>query len=101
MKKITVTASIFAAMYLATPAISQAGVSEKVAAGFAAKYSVCAKKLKNVRRYSIAALVLKRKAKDISADHIGNGYILDLMAAKKRARGFSVAKCKRIADKAV
>jgi len=93
MKKILLVVAMLA------PLGANAGFDEKVAASFAAKYEVCALKLKGVDGYKLKALGLKIKADEISRDKLGGGgYIKAFKKEKKKAWLISKRKCKRLAD---
>jgi len=93
MKKILLVVAMFVSLG------ANAGVDEKIAASFAAKYEVCALKLKDVDGYKLKALGLKVKADEISRDKIGGGgYIEAFMKEKKKAWLLSKRKCKKFAD---
>ncbi|RTR40964.1 hypothetical protein EKG38_03375 [Shewanella canadensis] len=77
-----------------------AGFDEKVAASFAGKYEVCAKRLGNKPGYKLKAGRLKAEANSIHIDQIGDGgYLKALDKAKKKAWKLSLKKCKKIADR--
>lgn len=77
---------------------ANAGVDEKIAASFAAKYEVCALKLKDTN--PIMAIKLKAKADEISRDKIGGGgYIKAYAKEKKSAWLITKDKCKKYAKK--
>lgn len=79
---------------------AQAGLPEKVAASYAAKYEVCALKLKDTPTYGFKALGLKIKADQIHKDMLLNkGYLKAFSNEKKRAWLISLSKCKNIANK--
>lgn len=76
-----------------------AGMSERIAASFAAKYQVCAFKLKDTAGYRLKALGLKAKSDEIGRDNIGGGgYIETFVAEKKKAWTLPLRKCKKFAD---
>ncbi|WP_076410729.1 hypothetical protein [Shewanella sp. UCD-KL12] len=77
-----------------------AGFAQKVGASFAAKYEVCALKLKDTPGYKLKALGLKIKADEIGREHVGKGdYIEAFLKEKKKAWLISPQKCKKFADK--
>ena len=76
-----------------------AGLDERIAASFAAKYQVCAFKLKDTPGYRLKALGLKAKSDEIGRDKIGGGgYIDTFVAEKKKAWALSLKKCKKFAN---
>ena len=77
---------------------TNAGFDEKVAASFAAKYDVCAKRLSN-KGMPLRALKLKAKSKEITREKIGDGYLIHFDKEKKKAWKLSLNKCKKLADK--
>ncbi|WP_246033167.1 hypothetical protein [Shewanella canadensis] len=77
---------------------ADAGFDEKVAASFAAKYHVCAKRLDN-NSMPLRALKLRAKSKEITRNKIGDGYLVHFDKEKKRAWKLSLNKCKKLADK--
>nr|WP_019441769.1 hypothetical protein [Moritella marina] len=78
---------------------ASAGFDEKIAASFAAKYQVCALKLKDTPGYRLKALGLKAKSDEIGRDKIGGGdYIESFIKEKKKAWTLSLKKCKKFAD---
>lgn len=77
-----------------------AGFDEKVAASFAAKYQVCALKLKDTPGYRLKALGLKTKSDEIGRDKLGGGgYIKAFQKEKKKAWLLSKKECKKFADR--
>jgi len=77
-----------------------AGFDEKVAASFAAKYQVCALKLKDTPGYRLKALGLKAKSDEIGRDKLGGGgYIEAFQKEKKKAWLLSKKECKKFADR--
>lgn len=79
---------------------ANAALPEKIAASFAAKYEVCALKLKDTQNYKLKAIGLKIKADKIHKDKLFNeGYLKALKKEKKSAWFISLKKCKKIADK--
>jgi len=76
-----------------------AGLDTRIAASFAAKYQVCALKLKDTLGYRFKALGLKAKSDQIGRDKIGGGgYIETFLAEKKKAWALPLKKCKKFAD---
>ena len=76
-----------------------AGLDERIAASFAAKYQVCAFKLKDTPGYRLKALGLKAKSDEIGRDKIGGGgYIETFVTEKKKAWALSLKKCKKFAN---
>ena len=83
---------------LLTAFTANAGFDEKVAASFAAKYEVCALKLKESN--PLLAIKLKVKADEISRDKIGGGgYVEAYIKEKKSAWLLSKKKCIKMAKK--
>ena len=81
------------------PLGANAGLDEKIAASFAAKYEVCALKLKDVDGYRLKALGLKIKADEISRDKLGGGgYIKAFTKEKKKAWLIPKHQCKKLAN---
>lgn len=77
---------------------ANAGFDEKVAASFAAKYEVCALKLKDSN--PLMAINLKINADKISKDKIGGGgYIKAYKKEKKKAWFLNKKKCRKLANK--
>jgi len=92
LKRLTFTTIALLASFTAN-----AGFDEKVAASFAAKYTVCALKLKDTN--PIRAIALKAKADKIGRDKIGGGgYIKAFTEEKKKAWLISKKKCIKLAD---
>ena len=77
---------------------AHAGFDEKVAASFAAKYHVCAKRLDN-NGMPLRSLKLRAKSKEITREKIGDGYLIHFDKEKKKAWKLSLNKCKKLADK--
>lgn len=74
-----------------------AGLPEKIAASYSAKYEVCALKLKD--GYKLKSLGLKIKADKIHKENVfKEGYLKALEKEKKSAWFLSIKKCKKIAD---
>lgn len=93
------TLTLGLAVWAGASAPVQAGFDEKVAASFAAKYQVCALKLKDTKGYRFKAIALKAKSDEISRDKLGGGgYIKAFQKEKKKAWLLSAKKCKRLAD---
>lgn len=93
-KMIAVATMLISSTLLSTNA--HAGFDEKVAASFAAKYEVCALKLKDSNPFM--AITLKAKADEISRDKLGGGgYIKAYAKEKKKAWLISKKKCKKFA----
>lgn len=87
-----------AVLSLGMASTAHAGLDEKIAASFAAKYEVCSKKLAD-KGMLIRALKLKAKADEISRDKLGGGgYIKALVKEKKTAWLIPIKKCKKFAD---
>ncbi|RTR28539.1 hypothetical protein [Shewanella atlantica] len=85
---------------LAFASTAVAGFDEKVAASFAAKYQVCALKLKDTPGYRLKALGLKAKSDEIGRDKLGGGgYIKAFQKEKKKAWLLSKKECKKFADR--
>ncbi|MCL1092227.1 hypothetical protein [Shewanella kaireitica] len=78
---------------------SAASFDEKVAASFAAKYEVCALKLKDTQGYKLKALGLKIKADEIGRDKISADYIKAFVKEKNKAWLLPLHKCKKFADR--
>jgi N-methylhydantoinase B/oxoprolinase/acetone carboxylase alpha subunit len=97
MKNLIITTGIFvAAMFSAFD--SHAGLDEKIAASFAAKYEVCALKLKDSN--PLMAITLKAEADKVSRDKIGGGgYVKAFTKEKKKAWLLSKDKCRQFAKK--
>lgn len=97
MRKLIVVTSIFiAGMFSASDSL--AGLDEKIAASFAAKYEVCALKLKDSN--PLMAITLKAEADKISRDKIGGGgYVKAFTKEKKKAWLLSKDKCRQFAKK--
>lgn len=77
---------------------ASAGLDEKIAASFAAKYEVCALKLKDSNPF--LAITLKAKADSISRDKLGGGgYIEAYAKEKKKAWLLKKKKCIKMAKK--
>lgn len=97
MKKIIFLATaIISAQFMVNDA--HAGLDEKIAASFAAKYEVCALKLKDSNPFM--AITLKAKADEISRDKLGGGgYIKAFAKEKKKAWLLSKEKCREFAKK--
>lgn len=75
---------------------AHAGFDEKVAASFAAKYEVCALKLKDSN--PIMAITLKAKADEISRKKLGGGgYIKAFKKEKKKAWLIDKKRCRKFA----
>lgn len=88
--------AIIAVLLLAVSFGSQAGLDEKIAASFAAKYQVCALKLKDSNPFM--AITLKAKSDEISRDKLGGGgYIKAFAKAKKGAWLLSKKECRNMA----
>lgn len=86
------------AIALLTSFTTYAGIDEKIAASFAAKYEVCALKLKDSN--PIIAIKLKIKADEISRDKLGGGgYIKAYAKEKKSAWLLPKKKCIKMAKK--
>ncbi|MCL1148051.1 hypothetical protein L2747_18775 [Shewanella marinintestina] len=77
---------------------ADAGFDERVAASFAAKYHVCAKRLDN-NSMPLRALKLRAESKRITRNKIGDGYLVHFDKEKKKAWKLSLNKCKKLADK--
>jgi len=76
-----------------------AGLDERIAASFAAKYQVCAFKLKDTSGYRLKAIGLKAKSDQIGRDKVGGGgYIETFLKEKKKAWLLPLKKCKKFAD---
>jgi hypothetical protein len=76
---------------------ANAGLDEKIAASFAAKYEVCALKLKDSN--PLKAIKLKIKADEISRDKLfGGGYIKAFAKEKKKAWLLSKKRCRKLAN---
>ncbi len=76
-----------------------AGLPEKIAASYSAKYEVCALKLKDKDGYKLKSLGLKIKADKIHKENVfKEGYLKALEKEKKSAWFLSIKKCKKIAD---
>jgi len=75
-----------------------AGLDEKIAASFAAKYHVCAKRLDN-NSMPLRALKLRAQSKRITRNKIGDGYLVHFDKEKKKAWTLPLKKCKKLADK--
>lgn len=94
MKKILVI------LMLATTFNAHAGLDEKIAASFAAKYQVCALKLKNTNGYRLKSVRLKAKSDEINREQLGDGgYLKAFLKEKSKARWLSLKKCKKLANK--
>nr|WP_283102902.1 hypothetical protein [Shewanella abyssi] len=78
---------------------SVASFDEKVAASFAAKYEVCALKLKDTHGYKLKALGLKIKADEIGRDKISADYVKAFIKEKNKAWLLPLHKCKKFADR--
>lgn len=78
---------------------ASAGLDEKIAASFAAKYEVCALKLKSTPGYKLKALGLKVKADEIGRDKVNPDYIKAFVKEKKKAWTIPIRKCKKFADR--
>ncbi|ACJ31064.1 hypothetical protein swp_4419 [Shewanella piezotolerans WP3] len=78
---------------------SGASFDEKVAASFAAKYEVCALKLKDTQGYKLKALGLKIKADEIGRDKLSADYIKAFVKEKNKAWLLPLHKCKKFADR--
>lgn len=90
MKKILIAIAVF------TSYSANAGFDEKVAASFAAKYEVCALKLKDSN--PLMAINLKVNADRISKDKLGGGgYIKAYKKEKKKAWLLNKKKCRKLA----
>lgn len=97
MKKIIMIATISVTGAFLSLGVN-AGFDEKVAASFAAKYEVCALKLKDTNPFM--AIKLKAKADEISRDKLGGGgYIKAFVKEKKKAWFLSKGKCRKLAKK--
>jgi CRISPR/Cas system-associated exonuclease Cas4 (RecB family) len=97
MRKLIAVASIFV-IGIFSSFDSSAGLDEKIAASFAAKYEVCALKLKDSN--PLMAITLKAKADEVSRDKIGGGgYIKAFAKEKKKAWLLSKEKCREFARK--
>jgi len=73
-----------------------AGIDEKIAASFAAKYEVCSLKIKDTNPFM--AIKLKAKADEVGRDKIGGGgYIKAFVKGKKKAWLLSKEKCRKLA----
>lgn len=91
--------TLSAVLSLGLSSVAHAGLDEKIAASFAAKYEVCSKKLAD-KGMLIRALKLKAKADEISRDKLGGGgYIEAIIKEKKKAWLIPIKKCKKFADK--
>ena len=77
---------------------AEAGLDEKIAASFAAKYQVCSLKLKDTPKYRIKAVQLKAKSDEIGREKIGNGYVKAFKKEKRKAWALSPSKCKKLAN---
>lgn len=97
MKKFVVVATVsVAGAFFAFGA--NAGLDEKIAASFAAKYEVCALKLKDSNPFM--AIKLKAKADEISREKLGGGgYIKAFIEEKKKAWHLSNKKCRKLAKR--
>ena len=79
---------------------ANAALPEKIAASYAAKYEVCALKLKDTNNYKLKALGLKIKADEIHRDKLfKEGYLKAYKKEKKSAWLLSLEKCKKLANK--
>ncbi|WP_299808191.1 hypothetical protein [uncultured Shewanella sp.] len=78
---------------------TSAELDEKIAASFAAKYEVCALKLKDTKSYKLKALGLKIKADKIGKDKVSADYIKAFVKEKKKAWTLPLRKCKKFADR--
>jgi low affinity Fe/Cu permease len=97
MKKLIIVTSVFIAGMFNT-LDAHAGLDERIAASFAAKYEVCALKLKDSN--PLMAITLKAKADEVSLDKIGGGgYIKAFTKEKKKAWLLSKEKCRQFAKK--
>lgn len=91
--------AVASVLSLGFSSVAHAGLDEKIAASFAAKYEVCSKKLAD-KGMLIRALKLKAKADEISRDKLGGGgYIEAIIKEKKKAWLIPIKKCKKFADK--
>ncbi len=91
--------AVASVLSLGFSSVVHAGLDEKIAASFAAKYEVCSKKLAD-KGMLIRALKLKAKADEISRDKLGGGgYIEAIIKEKKKAWLIPIKKCKKFADK--
>ena len=98
MKKVMLVTPLLVVIGMFYSLESNAGFDEKVAASFAAKYEVCALKLKDSNPF--LAIKLKVKADEISRDKLGGGgYIKAYAKEKKKAWLLSAKKCKKLAKK--
>ena len=94
-KKIVMVASIsVAGAFLALDV--NAGFDEKVAASFAAKYEVCALKLKDTN--PLMAIKLKAKADEISRDKLGGGGYVEAFAKEKKKAWLRLKEFRKILD---
>jgi len=75
-----------------------AGLDEKIAASFAAKYHVCAKRLDN-NSMPLRALKLRAESKRTTRNKIGDGYLVHFDKEKKKAWALPLKKCKKMADR--
>ncbi|ABZ77930.1 hypothetical protein Shal_3384 [Shewanella halifaxensis HAW-EB4] len=78
---------------------TSAGLDEKIAASFAAKYEVCAVKLKVTPGYKLKALGLKIKADEIGRDKVSADYVKAFVKEKKKAWTLPLRKCQKFADR--
>lgn len=78
---------------------ANAGLDERVAADFAAKYTVCATKLR-IASMPLRALKLERETREVTRDHIGDGFLVYKEDRKQRYRHkMTISKCRRLADR--
>jgi len=95
-KSILLATFLISSSFIATDAL--AGFDEKIAASFAAKYEVCALKLKDSNPFM--AITLKAKADEISRDKLGGGGYIEAYAKEKKAAWLlSKEKCRSFAKK--
>lgn len=87
-----------AVLGLGVVSVANAGLDEKIAASFAAKYDVCSKRLSD-KGMHIRAIKLKAEANRIGREKIGGGgYIKAFLKEKDKAWLIPIKKCKKFSD---
>jgi hypothetical protein len=95
VKKISILLFLLASFYT-----NATDLDTKIAASFAAKYDICAKKVKNADvglAWKIKAGVAKERADDLNKDRLlERGYIKTFEKEKKKIkRNWSLKRCKK------
>lgn len=93
--------TLLLAIFLLTAASpAYAGLDDKIAASFAAKYEICSNRLKHRKGYFLRSLAMRAESDRINRKHLGErGYLKALKKEKKKARDMPLRKCKKISNR--